>query len=57
MIARVDESIAVQAAKVKNGAKLSLGDSIILATARKFAAKVVTGDRELKGIKDVLFVG
>jgi len=48
--------IAVEAAKVRHGMKLSLGDSIILATAHKFAAKVVTGDRELKGMKDVLFI-
>jgi predicted nucleic acid-binding protein len=56
LIAPVDESTAVEAAKVRHGAKLSLGDSIILATARKFAAKVVTGDRELKGMKDVQFI-
>jgi predicted nucleic acid-binding protein len=56
LIAPVDEGIAVEAAKVRHGVKLSLGDSIILATARKFAAKVVTGDKELKGMKDVLFV-
>ena len=57
LLAPVDEGIAVEAAKVRHGAKLSLGDSIVLATARKYAAKVVTGDRELKGIKDVLFIG
>ncbi len=56
MIAAVDEDIAVEAAKVRHRVKLSLGDSIIVATARKLGAKVVTGDRELKGMKEVLFI-
>ncbi len=56
LVASVDEDIAVEAAKVRHRAKLSLGDSIILATARKLGAKVVTGDKELKGMKEVLFI-
>jgi predicted nucleic acid-binding protein len=57
LIAPVDEDIAVEAAKVRHRVKLSLGDSIIVATARKLGAKIVTGDRELKGMKEVLFIG
>ena len=57
LIAPVDEEIAVEAAKVRHRVQLSLGDSIIVATARKLDAKVVTGDKELKGMKEVLFIG
>ncbi len=52
-----DERIAIDAAKIKRSLKLSLADSIILATARTQNAKVVTGDRDFKGLPDTLFIG
>jgi len=57
LIAPVDKGAVVEPAKVRHGAKLTLVDSIVLMAARKFAPRVVAVDRELKGLKDVLFIG
>ncbi len=53
----VDEEIAVEAAKIRHKEGFSLGDSMILATARKVKAKVVTGDKAFKGLKDAIYLG
>ncbi len=52
----LDEKIAVDAAQLKHTLKLSMADSIILATARTRNAKVATGDRDFKGLPDTLFI-
>lgn len=52
-----DEGIAVSAAKAKRTLKLSLADSIILATAQARDAKVVTGDKDFKALPDTLYIG
>lgn len=52
----VDRDVAIEAAKTKRKEKLALADSLILATARKAGAQVVTGDRDMKGLKDVIFL-
>ena len=39
--------------KIRN---FGLADSIILATARKLRAKVVTGDSHFKGFKETVFL-
>ncbi len=52
-----DEKIAVAAAKLKRALKMSLADSLILATARAREARVVTGDKDFKGLPDTLFIG
>ena len=52
-----DEGIAVNAAKARRDLKLSLADSIILATAQSRTAKVVTGDKDFKGLPDTLYIG
>ncbi len=44
-------------ARFKGTLKLSLADSIILATAKTRGAKVVTGDKDFKGVSDTLFIG
>jgi len=53
----LDETIAVDAAKTRRNLKLSLADSIILATARAQDAKLVTGDRDFKSLPDILYIG
>ncbi len=53
----LDETVAVDAAKTKKDLKLSLADSIILATARAHDAKVVTGDKDFKNLPDILYIG
>jgi len=56
-IVYLDSSIAVEAAKIKYERKIALADSIVLATAIKSNAKVVTGDPDFKGSKEVIFIG
>jgi toxin FitB len=53
----VDRDIAIEAAKIKKKEKLGLADSLILATARQVGGRVVTGDPDLKALKDVVFLG
>lgn len=53
----LDETIAVDAAKTRRNLKLSLADSIILATARAQDAKLVTGDKDFKSLPDILYIG
>ena len=53
----LEEGIAVSAAKTKRDLKLSLADSIILATAKDQDAKLVTGDKDFKGLRDILYIG
>lgn len=53
----VSEEIAVDAARIKHRKKWGLGDSIIYATAKQEKAKVLTGDPDFKGVKDVVFIG
>ncbi|MGQ9468752.1 MAG: type II toxin-antitoxin system VapC family toxin [Nitrososphaerales archaeon] len=53
----VDEEIAIEAARIKHSLKLALADSVILATARKIGAKIVTGDPDFKGMREVIYIG
>ncbi len=55
-VIEVDEEIAVDSAKIKHEKKWGLGDSIILATAKREGAKVMTGDPHFRGIEDVIFL-
>lgn len=52
----VDETIAVESAKIKHEKKWGLGDSIIYATAKREGAKVLTGDPHFKDLNDVIFL-
>ena len=56
MLISVDEEIAVQAAEIRNRLKWGLGDSIVYATARREAARILTGDSDFKGQDDVIFL-
>ena len=51
-----ERDTALEAAKIKRRERLGLADSLILATARQVGAKVVTGDPDMKGLKDVAFL-
>jgi toxin FitB len=53
----VDRDIAIEAAKIKKKEKLGLADSLILATARQVGGRVVTGDPDMKSLRDVVFLG
>lgn len=51
-----DDYLAVSAAEESIAEKLPMADAIILATARRKGAKVVTSEPHLKGKKDVIFI-
>ena len=56
-IIELDEKLAVEAAKInfemkKNVEGWGLADSIVLATARRKDAKILTGDRHFSGLKE-----
>jgi predicted nucleic acid-binding protein len=53
----VERDIAILAARLKSKHKLGIADAVVLATARKFNAKVVTGDPDFKRIEGVIFIG
>ena len=52
----VERNVAVEAAKIKRKEKLGLADSLILATARQVGGRVVTGDSDMKDLRDVVFL-
>ncbi len=52
----VERDVAVEAAKIKKKERLGLADSLILATARQVGGQVVTGDSDMKDLRDVVFL-
>ena len=56
-IVPLDEQLAVEAARIKHSLKLALADSIVLGTARSHEARVVTGDKDFKGLPGVVYIG
>jgi predicted nucleic acid-binding protein len=55
-IAPVDESLAVEAADVSLAHGLAMAHSLVYATARRFAATLVTGDTGFEGLPDAVVV-
>jgi predicted nucleic acid-binding protein len=55
-IVPVEKDVAIEAAKIKRREKLGLADSLVLATARQVGGRVVTGDPDMKGLSDVVFL-
>jgi predicted nucleic acid-binding protein len=55
-IAPVDESLAREAADVSLTLGLAMADSLVYATARRFGARLVTGDIDFEGLPDAIVV-
>lgn len=55
-IAPVDESLALEAADVSLTHGLAMADSLVYATARRFGATLVTGDKDFEGLPDAVVV-
>jgi predicted nucleic acid-binding protein len=55
-VVAVDTQIAIDAAEIKMESKLGVADSLIVATARRVHGKVVTGDPDMKDLRDVNFL-
>src|SRR5262245_61502702 len=55
-IAPVDEPLALEAADLSLAHGLAMADSLVYATARRFGAKLVTGDTDFEGLPDTVVV-
>jgi predicted nucleic acid-binding protein len=55
-IAPVDEPLALEAADLSLAHGLAMADSLVYATARRFGAKLVTGDQDFDGLPDTVVV-
>jgi len=53
----LDTEIALHAAKIKQEKKIGMADAIVLATAEKTHAKVLTGDSDFKNLSNVIYLG
>lgn len=51
----LDESLALDAARISAGFRIPMADSIILATARAFDAELWTQDEHFEGIDTVRY--
>ena len=60
-LVQIEKSLALLAGEINHGRKLvvkgwGMADSLILATARNAAAKVVTGDRHFEGLAETIMI-
>lgn len=55
-IAPVDESLALEAADLSLRHGLAMADALVLATARRHGARVVTGDADFDGFPDAVVI-
>ncbi len=53
----VDPEIAIASAMIKHDMEFGLGDAIVLATARRENAKVLTGDPDFENLEDAVWLG
>jgi toxin FitB len=52
----IDQEIALTAADLSLEHRLAMADALVLATARKFRAELVTSDRDFEGMIDVTYL-
>jgi len=55
-IASFDEALALEAADVSLEFGLAMADSIVYATARRFGARLITGDSDFDGLPQTVLV-
>ncbi|MEA2236446.1 MAG: hypothetical protein QOC81_1170 [Thermoanaerobaculia bacterium] len=55
-IVAIDQDLALASADLSLDHGLAMADSIILATARRFHADLVTSDRDFEGIAGVVYL-
>jgi len=55
-IAPVDESLALEAADLSLAHGLAMADSLVLATARRHGATLVTGGADFEGLPDAVVI-
>jgi predicted nucleic acid-binding protein len=52
----LSDNLAISAAETSLKQKLPMADAIILTTAKKYNAKVITSDNHFKGLDSVIFI-
>jgi len=52
----LDVSLAIESAETSVEHNLAMADAIVYATSRRFKAKLVTSDADLKGLQNVNFI-
>ena len=57
LVVPLDADLAIDAARLRRAERLALADSVVLATGRRFAASVITGDPDFRGKRGVVFLG
>lgn len=55
-IAPVDESLTLEAADVSLAHGLAMADALVYATARRFGARLVTGDTDFESFPDAIVI-
>jgi predicted nucleic acid-binding protein len=55
-LAPVDESLALEAADLSLAHGLAMADALILATARRHGARIVTSDTDFEGLPDATVI-
>ena len=55
-IVPIDQELALTAADLSLEHSLAMADAIVLATARRFRAELVTSDRDFEGLPDVAYL-
>jgi predicted nucleic acid-binding protein len=56
LVVPIDQEIALSAADLSLEHGLAMADALVLATARKFHAELVTSDRDFEGIAGVTYL-
>ena len=55
-VVAIDQEIALTAADLSLEHRLAMADALVLATARKFQAELVTSDRDFEGVSGVTYL-
>jgi predicted nucleic acid-binding protein len=55
-IVPIDQELALTAADLSLEHSLAMADALVLATARRFRAELVTSDRDFEGVPDVAYL-
>jgi toxin FitB len=55
-VVAIDQEIALTAADLSLEHRLAMADALVLATARKFKAELVTSDRDFEGVTGVTYL-
>lgn len=55
-IAPVDEALPLEAADISLARGLAMADSLVYATARRYAARIVTADTDFTGIPEAIVI-